>query len=115
MKLNFPRIFILVGLISLGLIFPISWLNMTSDYSLMVRSDFLGIYSFGRISQTEGPEHIYNLELQENIRQEVSGYKSLYRHFTHVPLIAALAMGLNGALTALLVPLLANWLSAAGG
>ncbi len=46
------RLFTNVGLLSLALIYILSWINMIDDPKQRTGSDFIGFYSFGRIAQT---------------------------------------------------------------
>ncbi len=58
-------------------------------------TDFIAIYSAGRIAQTHGFPHIYDIELQQKTEQEVVGFELvegqvlLYNHLPYlVPLLA---------------------------
>lgn len=85
------RLFTNVGLLSLALIYILSWINMIDDPKQRTGSDFIGFYSFGRIAQTQGFENIYNVKAQENIEEAVVGFQIIPEFYTHVPFIAALA------------------------
>jgi Glycosyltransferase family 87 len=92
MRTTHPRrLFTNVGLLSLALIYILSWINMIDDPKQRTGSDFIGFYSFGRIAQIQGFENIYNVKAQENIEEAVVGFQIIPEFYTHVPFIAALA------------------------
>jgi hypothetical protein len=72
-KINFRRVFIISGLISLAAICIISWIQTINDRSQMEDADFLAYYSAGRVAQLKGADQVYNLETQHQIEQAVIG------------------------------------------
>ena len=93
-KLNFRRIILYVGIISLLIYFILSWVNMITDPGERTGSDFIGLYNFGRISQTKGVPYIYNIEEQKKVEEEIVGHSVTPIFYTHLPFIAPLASAL---------------------
>ncbi|HUI90348.1 MAG TPA: glycosyltransferase family 87 protein [Anaerolineales bacterium] len=91
MDINPRRVFTIVGLASLTLIYILLWANMLNDPKQRTGSDFIGFYSFGRIAQTEGFQNIYRIQSQQKVEAAVVGFQVVPELYTHVPLIALLA------------------------
>ena len=96
-KLNLRRIFMWTGLLSLFLIYTILWAKMITDPGKRTGSDFIGIYTFGRIAQTEGFQHIYDFASQERVQEELVGFQTRPQYYAHVPYIALPANLLTNA------------------
>lgn len=88
---SYRRIFAFAGTISLLLIYVFLWATMISEPKTRSGSDFMGFYTFGRISQTRGFQHIYDLDEQKKIQEQVVGYQVVPIFYTHLPFIAPLA------------------------
>jgi hypothetical protein len=91
--IRFLYIFTLVGIISLGIIWVLMWMQMITTQTERVGSDFMGLYSAARISQDQGFYYIYDIESQQNIQEQVVGfrfYPDQTSYFTHPPFIVLL-------------------------
>jgi len=75
----------------MALIYLFLWLHMINDPRQRTGSDFISFYSFGRVAQTQGFEHIYDVNGQQNIQQEVVGFPIVPEFYTHVPFISAIS------------------------
>jgi hypothetical protein len=73
-QINFRRVFILAGLITLVVVFAILWLQMISSPAERTGTDFISPYSAARIAQRWGAAHVYDLQLQQTIQAEVVGF-----------------------------------------
>jgi hypothetical protein len=89
--INPRRLLTNVGLVSLALIYILTWIIMIHDPKQRTGSDFIGFYSFGRIAQTQGFENIYNITSQEKVEEGVVGFQVVPEFYTHVPFITILA------------------------
>ncbi len=85
------RLFTIVGLVSLALIYILLWAKMINDPKQRTGSDFISFYSFGRAAQTQGFENIYNIKSQQSIEEEVVGFQVVPEFYTHVPFISAVS------------------------
>ena len=57
-------------------------------------SDFMGFYTFGRISQAKDFASIYKVEEQKKIQEEIVGHPVTPIFYTHLPFIAPIAKAL---------------------
>jgi hypothetical protein len=73
------------------LYFTIYWVNLLNDPDERTGSDFIGFYNFGRIMQTKGIQHIYDIAEQQNIEEQVVGHPVTPIFYTHLPFMAPLA------------------------
>jgi hypothetical protein len=87
-KLNIGRILTWTGLLSLFLVYGILWARMIVDPTKRTGSDFIGIYTFGRIAQTESFHNIYHFDAQERVQEEMLGFQTYPQFYAHVPYIA---------------------------
>jgi hypothetical protein len=90
-KLNVRRILTIVAIVSLVLYYALTWTNMLGDLYERTGSDFMGFYTFGRISQTQGYPSIYKIEEQQKLQEEIVGHPVTPIFYTHLPFIAPLA------------------------
>jgi hypothetical protein len=90
-NLNYRRIFAFTGLFSLSLVYIFLWARMIADPKTRNGSDFIGFYTYGRISQTRGFRYIHDMQEQKKIEEEVVGYETVPIFYTHLPFIAPLA------------------------
>lgn len=95
MKTNSWRVLFFAGISALLIIYSVWWGRMIADPVERNGTDFIALYSAGRIAQTYGFTHIYDIELQQQIEQEVVGFELmdgqvlLYNHLPYlVPLLA---------------------------
>ncbi|RPJ28074.1 MAG: DUF2029 domain-containing protein [Chloroflexi bacterium] len=91
-KLDFRRILIYAAILSLLIYFVLAWVDMIADHYERTGSDFIGFYSFGRISETRGIQHIYEIEAQQKLQEEIVGHPVTPIFYTHVPLTVPLSM-----------------------
>lgn len=90
-KPNIKRILVYSAILSLPLYFILAWMNMLEDAYERTGSDFMGFYTFGRISQVRGYPHIYEIEEQQKLQEEIVGHPVTPIFYTHLPFIAPLA------------------------
>jgi Glycosyltransferase family 87 len=90
-KINFRRILAFVGIISLVLYFSLSWFNLLADPDQRTGSDFMGVYVFGRITQTIGIQHLYDIAEHKRIEEHVVGHPVTPIFYTHLPFMAPIA------------------------
>lgn len=90
-RIDLRRILALVGIFALLFYFILTWTNMTGDLYQRTGSDFIGLYNFGRIYQTKGIQHIYDIEEQEKIEEQVVGHPVTVIFYTHLPFMAPIA------------------------
>jgi len=90
-KLNYRRILALVGAFSLLLYYCLYWVNLLADTDQRTGSDFMGVYVFGRITQTKGIQHLYDIAEHQKIEEQVVGHPVTVIFYTHLPFMAPLA------------------------
>ena len=90
-KLNVRRILAIVGVVSLVLYFSLSWFKLLADSDQRTGSDFMGVYVFGRITQTKGIQHLYDITEHQKIEEQVVGHPVTPIFYTHLPFMAPLA------------------------
>lgn len=71
---NFRRVFIIVGIASLFLAHFGIWVRFINDPAERTGADFIHFYSAGRIAQSEGAAHVYDLLLQQEIQEQQVGF-----------------------------------------
>jgi glycosyl transferase family 87 len=91
-KLDFRRILTYTAILSLLIYYIFAWVNAVNDPNQRTGSDFMGFYSFGRISETKGIEYIYDLEVQKKLQEDIVGHAVIPIFHTHIPLTAPLSM-----------------------
>jgi hypothetical protein len=90
-RIDLRRILAFVGIFALLFYFVLTWVNMMGDLYQRTGSDFIGLYNFGRIYQTRGIQHIYDIEEQEKIEEQVVGHPVTVIFYTHLPFMAPVA------------------------
>ena len=90
-KINYRRILAIVGIVSLVLYFSLYWFNLLADPDQRTGSDFMGVYVFGRITQTTGIQHLYDIAEHQKIEEQVVGHPVTPIFYTHLPFMAPLA------------------------
>ena len=93
-QLNYRRIFTYVAILSIFLYFALSWFRMMGDLYERTGSDFMGFYTFGRISQVKDFASIYKIEEQQQLQEEIVGHPVTPIFYTHLPFIAPIARAL---------------------
>ena len=95
MKTSSWRMIFFAGVSALLIIYLIWWSRMITDPVERNGTDFIALYAAGRVAQAQGFAHIYDIELQQKIEQEVVGFELaegqvlLYNHLPYlVPLLA---------------------------
>lgn len=99
-KINYRRIFILAGLVSLALIYTILWMRMITTQEQRVGADFIAFYSVGRIAQSDGFTAIYNTAKEQAIQAQVVGFsfdEDQTAYFNHPPFLVPLIMLITSA------------------
>lgn len=90
-KINFRRILTIVALLSLVLYYSLYWIRLLNDPDQRTGSDFMGVYVFGRITQTIGVQHLYEMAEHQRIEEQVVGHPVKVIFYTHLPFMAPLA------------------------
>jgi hypothetical protein len=67
---------------------------MMGDLYERTGSDFMGFYTFGRISQAQDYASIYKIEEQQKLQEEIVGHPVTPIFYTHLPFIAPIARAL---------------------
>ena len=60
--INFRRVFVLAGLMTLVVVYAILWLQMISSPAERTGTDFISPYSAARIAERWGAAQVYNLQ-----------------------------------------------------
>ncbi|HKY55274.1 MAG TPA: glycosyltransferase 87 family protein [Anaerolineales bacterium] len=89
--LNYRRILAIAGAVSLLFYYSFYWMNMLADSDQRTGSDFMGVYIFGRITQTIGIQHLYDIAEHQRIEEQVVGHPVTPIFYTHLPFTAPLA------------------------
>ena len=99
MRINSWRSILFVGTSSLLIIYIVWWGRMIGDPAERSGTDFIALYSAGRVAQAHGFASIYDIELQQKIEQEVVGFQLVERQvllYNHMPyLVPLLALVVN--------------------
>ena len=90
-NISLRRILIPVAVLSLLVYYILTWVNMLGSLYERTGSDFIGFYTFGRISQTMGYPSIYNVEEQQKLQEQIVGHPVTPIFYTHLPFIAPIA------------------------
>jgi hypothetical protein len=90
-NINYRRIITLAGAFSLLLYYSLYWVNLLADSDQRTGSDFMGVYVFGRIAQTKGIQHLYDIAEHQKIEEQVVGHPVTVIFYTHLPFMAPLA------------------------
>jgi hypothetical protein len=90
-NINYRRILAFVGIISLMLYFGVYWVNLLADTDQRTGSDFMGVYVFGRITQTKGIQSLYDIAEHQKIEERVVGHPLTPIFYTHLPFMAPIA------------------------
>ena len=89
--LNYRRILAIAGAFSLLLYYSFYWVNLLADSDQRTGSDFMGVYIFGRITQTKGMHYLYDVVEHQKIEEQVVGHPVTPIFYTHLPFTAPLA------------------------
>jgi len=73
------------------LYFGFYWLNLLADPGQRTGSDFMGVYVFGRIAQSTGIQHLYEIAEHQRIEEQVVGHPVTPIFYTHLPFMAPVA------------------------
>ena len=91
------RIFIIGGILSLFVSYLGIWGRMISDPVERTGADFIHFYSAGRIAQSQGATHVYDLSLQQKVQEEQVGFSLVpgqvlpYNHIPYlIPILKAI-------------------------
>jgi glycosyl transferase family 87 len=99
MRINSWHGILFVGTSSLLIIYSIWWGRMIRDPVERSGTDFIALYSAGRVAQAHGFASVYDIELQQKIEQEVVGFQLAEGHvllYNHMPyLVPLLALVIN--------------------
>jgi hypothetical protein len=90
-RMLYRRVYFLAGSVFLIILYIITWNTMMDNPQKRSGSDFIGVYTFGRIAQTSGFSHIYDINEQTRIQEGVVNYKVIPQFYTHIPYMAVLA------------------------
>jgi hypothetical protein len=73
-RINFHRIFIIAGIVSLLVSYLVVWIRLINDPVERTGSDFIAFYTAGRIAQEEGASRVYDITLQRQVEEEQVGF-----------------------------------------
>lgn len=90
-NINYRRIVTFAAAISLLLYYGFYWVDLLGDPDQRTGSDFMGVYVFGRITQTTGFQHLYDIAEHQKIEEQVVGHPVTPIFYTHIPFTAPLA------------------------
>lgn len=90
-NLNYRRILTVVAILSLLMYFVLSWTRMIGDLYERTGSDFMGFYTFGRISQSQDFASVYKIEEQQKLQEEIVGHPVTPIFYTHLPFMIPVA------------------------
>ncbi|PJB65183.1 MAG: hypothetical protein CO094_10565 [Anaerolineae bacterium CG_4_9_14_3_um_filter_57_17] len=93
LNVNWQRVFMLSGLMSLAVLYALLWAQMINSKTERVGSDFIGLYTGARLSQSASYSSIYAIEKQQNIQADVVGFAfhpDQTGYFTHPPFVVPL-------------------------
>lgn len=94
--ISFRRVFVVVGLMALVIVYGMVWLRMISSPAERTGADYIVFYTAGRIAQEEGPARVYEPALQQAVEQAEVGFVLapgqvlLYNHVPYLIPIATL-------------------------
>jgi hypothetical protein len=93
--INYRRLLVIAGGISLLIYYLFQWVQMISDPTLRTSLDFVAYYSAARIAQESGGTDVYDIEYQQQMEERVVGFKLadeqvlLYLHMPYLlPLLS---------------------------
>lgn len=92
-KISYHRIFLLAGGISLLIYYLFQWMQMISNPGFRTSLDFVAYYSVGRIAQEDGMAHVYDIDFQHDMEEQVVGYtlgKEQVLLYLHMPYLLPL-------------------------
>ena len=89
--INYRRILAMAGAFSLLLYYCIYWVDLLADANQRTGSDFMGVYVFGRITQTKGIRYLYDIAEHQKIEEQVVGHPVTPIFYTHLPFMAPIA------------------------
>jgi hypothetical protein len=99
-RINFRRVFIMAGLMTLVFVYAILWAQMISSQAERTGADFIVFFAAGRIAQSDGAAHVYEPALQQAVEQEQVGFALapgqilLYNHVPYlIPILQVLISG----------------------
>ena len=99
--INFHRVFVLAGLITLVVVYAILWFRMISSPAERTGADFIVFFTAGRITQTDGAAHVYEPLMQQAVQQAEVGFQLapgqvlLYNHVPYLIPILNLLISRN--------------------
>lgn len=73
-KIDFHRIFIVAGIVSLLVSYLVVWIRLINDPVERTGSDFIAFYTAGRIAHEEGASRVYDIALQRRVEEEQVGF-----------------------------------------
>src|SRR5688572_491744 len=93
--INYRRLLVIAGAISLLIYYLFQWVQMISDPTLRTSLDFVAYYSAARIAQENGGTDVYDISSQQQMEERVVGFKLadeqvlLYLHMPYlIPLLS---------------------------
>jgi hypothetical protein len=89
-KINFRRLFIVGGLLSLSLIYAVQWVRMITNPAERTGADFIAFYAAGRITLTGHLSDVYVPQVQQAEEESVLGFSieaTDLNPFVHPPFI----------------------------
>jgi hypothetical protein len=94
-KVDYRRMLVITGGISLLIYYLFQWAQMISDSTLRTSVDFVAYYSAARIAQESGGTDVYDISRQQQVEEQVVGFPLadeqvlLYLHMPYlIPLLS---------------------------
>lgn len=97
-NISFSRIIFIAGVFALLVLYIILWGQMISDPAQKKGTDFIALYTAGRVANKYGTHSVYDLELQKTVQEEILGF-SIYNAepllYNHMPFLLPILMVLG--------------------
>lgn len=95
--IEWRRVLLLAGVLSLGVIYLVLWLRMIASPAERTGTDFISYYAVGRIAQADGISRVYDIVHQRTVQEGAVGFPLdegqvlLYLHMPYlVPVLQVL-------------------------
>lgn len=95
--IDFRRLFLNAGMLSLLVVYPMLWMRMILDPAQRSGSDFIAFFAAGRVAQSAGLASVYDPLLQQQVQEQVVGFELAPGQvllYNHVPFLLPLLLGL---------------------
>jgi hypothetical protein len=100
-RIDFRRVFMIVALASLVVVYAVLWVRMIASPAERTGADFIGFFTAARIFQQDGADHVYDPAYQQAIEQKEVGFELvpgqvlLFNHMPYLLPILSLVVDAN--------------------